>query len=159
MIFVTIGSMFPFDRLIRAMDAWAAANPGREMLAQIGDGSFAPAHLPWVRKLDRGEYVRTVQRAALVVAHAGMGTVITAAEQGRPLVLLPRRASLGEHNNDHQADTAVWLRTRPGIHVAEAEADLPACIGAALAQAVAGETIPAGAPAAFLGRIRAFVQG
>jgi hypothetical protein len=24
-IFVTIGSMFPFDRLIRAMDVWAAA--------------------------------------------------------------------------------------------------------------------------------------
>ena len=25
MIFVTIGSIFPFDRLIRAMDQWAAA--------------------------------------------------------------------------------------------------------------------------------------
>ena len=24
MIFVTIGSMFPFERMIRAMDAWAA---------------------------------------------------------------------------------------------------------------------------------------
>ena len=44
-IFVTIGSMFPFDRLIRAMDAWAAAQPERrvELLAQIGDGGYEPA--------------------------------------------------------------------------------------------------------------------
>jgi len=82
--------MFPFDRLIRATDAWAAANPGREMLAQIGDGSFEPAHMPWVRRLERPDYLAAVARSALVVAHAGMGTVITAAEYGKPVVLLPR---------------------------------------------------------------------
>jgi UDP-N-acetylglucosamine transferase subunit ALG13 len=158
-IFVTIGSMFPFDRLIRAMDAWAEANPC-EMLAQIGDGGFEPAHMPWVRKLDRAEYVRTVERAALIVAHAGMGTVITAAEYAKPVVLLPRRGPLGEHNNDHQADTAVWLRTRPGIHVAADEAALPACIAAVLQHPATGaaDSIGASAPAAFLARIRAFVQ-
>ena len=52
--------------------------------------------------------------------HSGM----TAAEHGKPVVLLPRKRSLGEHNNDHQADTAAWLRTRPGILVADTEADL-----------------------------------
>ena len=157
MIFVTIGSMFPFDRLIRAMDAWAEANPAREMLAQIGDGGFEPRHMPWVRKLDRSDYVRTVQRAELIVAHAGMGTVITAGEHAKPIVLLPRRGSLGEHNNDHQADTSVWLRTRPGIRVADEAADLPGCIDAALNGAGAG-AIGAAAPEAFLARIRAFVQ-
>lgn len=162
MIFVTIGSMFPFDRLVRAMDDWAAAHPEEEMLAQIGDGGFEPAHMPWVRKLDRAEYVRTVKRARLIVAHAGMGTVITAAEHGRPVVLLPRKGSLGEHNNDHQADTAVWLRTRPGIGVADEAGDLPAAIAAALAPGTAGGAaggeIGASAPEAFLGRIRAFVE-
>ena len=48
MIFVTIGSMFPFDRLIRAMDAFAQANPGTEILAQIGTGDYVPAHMPHV---------------------------------------------------------------------------------------------------------------
>ena len=160
MIFVTIGSMFPFDRLIRAMDAWAATSPGEEMLAQIGDGGFEPAHMPWVRKLDREAYVRTVRGARLLVAHAGMGTVITAAEYGKPVVLLPRQGALGEHNNDHQADTAAWLRTRPGIRVADAEGDLPACIAAALAgEDAAAGAIGAHAPQAFLDRIRAFVAG
>ena len=151
--------MFPFDRLIRAMDAWAAANPGREMLAQIGDGSFEPAHMPWVRRLERPDYLAAVARSALVVAHVGMGTVITAAEYGKPVVLLPRRGPLGEHNNDHQADTAVWLRTRPGIRVAEGEADLAPCIDAALRGEGPAAAIGASAPEAFLARIRGFVQG
>ena len=159
MIFVTIGSMFPFDRLIRAMDAWAEANPGQEMLAQIGDGGFEPRHMPWVRKLDRADYLRAVARAELIVAHAGMGTVITAGEHGKPIVLLPRRGPLGEHNNDHQADTAVWLGTRPGIRVADDEAALPGCIAAALARPAAAAAIGATAPAAFLARLRAFVLG
>jgi UDP-N-acetylglucosamine transferase subunit ALG13 len=149
--------MFPFDRLIRAMDAWAAANRPAEMLAQIGDGGFLPLHMPWVRRLDRAEYLGTVARAELIVAHAGMGTVITAAEHGKPVVLLPRRGPLGEHNNDHQADTAAWLRTRPGIRVADTEADLGPCIAAALAGG--GAAIGASAPGEFLARIRAFVQG
>ena len=54
MIFVTIGSMFPFDRLIRAMDDWAAAQPEPvELVAQIGEGSYRPAHMRWVPSLAR----------------------------------------------------------------------------------------------------------
>ena len=87
----------------------------------------------WVRSLAARDYARTVAEAELVVAHAGMGTVITAGEHGKPIVLLPRRAAQGEHTNDHQVDTARWLRTRPGIRVADAEADLPAAIAAARA--------------------------
>jgi UDP-N-acetylglucosamine transferase subunit ALG13 len=159
-IFVTIGSMFPFDRLIRAMDAWAAANPAAAagMLAQIGDGGYQPAHMRWERSLEREAYARAVAAADLVVAHAGMGSVITAGEHGKPIVLLPRRAAKGEHTNDHQVDTARWLRTRPGVRVADTEADLPAEIAAALAGGVAA-TLGAEAPPAFLARLHAFAEG
>ena len=160
MIFVTIGSMFPFERLIRAMDAWAAANPGAAegMLAQIGDGGYEPRHMRWERSLEREAYGRAVAAASLVVAHAGMGSVITAGEHGKPIVLLPRRAAQGEHTNDHQVDTARWLRTLPGVHVADTEADLPARIAAALAGGAA-VTLGAEAPPAFLARLRAFAEG
>jgi UDP-N-acetylglucosamine transferase subunit ALG13 len=168
-IFVTIGSMFPFDRLIRAMDAWAASQlesgqpaggqpgEGEGVLAQIGDGGYRPRHMRWVRSLEREEYARTVAAAELVVAHAGMGSVITAGEHGKPIVLLPRRAAAGEHTNDHQVDTARWLRTRPGIYLADAEADLPDAIAAARAGG-AGAALGTVAPAAFLARIRAFAE-
>ena len=42
LIFVTIGSALPFDRLVQAMDDWARDNPGEDILAQTGDGVFEP---------------------------------------------------------------------------------------------------------------------
>jgi UDP-N-acetylglucosamine transferase subunit ALG13 len=159
-IFVTIGSMFPFDRLIRAMDAWAAAQPQpAALLAQIGDGGFEPRHMRWVRSLARDDYARAVAEADLVVAHAGMGSVITAGEHGKPIVLLPRRAAEGEHTNDHQLDTARWLRSRPGIHVADAEEALAARIAEARAAGAAAARLATTAPEAFLARIRGFAEG
>ena len=112
----------------------------------------------WVRLLGRDEYTSVVTQADLVVAHAGMGSVITAGEHGKPIVVLPRRAGMGEHTNDHQVDTALWLRTRPGVYVADAEQHLAARVAEALAGET-GRTVEACAPAAFLARIRAFAEG
>ena len=60
--------------------------------------------------------------AAAIVAHAGMGTILTALETGKRLLVMPRRAALGEHRNDHQLATVSrspswaasrWQSTRP----------------------------------------------
>lgn len=159
MILVTIGSMFPFDRLVQAMDEWAARHAGGEdVLAQIGNGAYEPRHMRFVRTLPRAEFMATMAGADLVVGHAGMGTVITAGEHGKAIVIMPRRAARGEHTNDHQVDTAAWLGGRKGIFVANEEGELGTCV----ARARAGgeiETIGAAAPPDFLARIRAFAEG
>ena len=160
MIFVTIGSMFPFDRMIRAMDAWAAAEGrGEEILAQIGAGDYEPRHMTWVRKLDRRTYAETIRRSRLVVAHAGVGSIVTAGELRRPIVVLPRRAHLGEHTSDHQVETVGWLRAKSWVHVADDEGALPACIAAAAAAAAAGERVARTADPAFIDRLRRFIEG
>jgi UDP-N-acetylglucosamine transferase subunit ALG13 len=155
-IFVTVGTELPFDRLVRAMDAWAAAS-GEEVLAQIGAGRYQPAHLRWVRRLDRSDYAAAIAGAELVVAHAGVGSVVAAGEHAKPVVLLPRRARFGEQRNDHQLDTVAWLGGRPGVHVAADEAALPATIAAARAAHI--RAVPSAAPPDFLGRLRSFVLG
>ena len=159
MIFVTVGGELPFDRLIRAMDAFAAAHPAEEVFAQIGSGGFLPAHMRWTRRLGRADYAAAVAAAGLMVAHAGMGSLLTAGEHGKPVVLLPRRARLGEHRNDHQLDTVRWLGPRPGVFVAAEAADLPAAIAAARDPAGAAPAVPREAPPAFLARLRAFALG
>ena len=160
MIFVTIGSMFPFDRLIRLMDAWAQAHPGVDLLAQIGDGDYAPTHMRWVRKLDQTEFSRTVAEADLVVAHAGMGSVITASQYRKPIVMLPRLRQSGEHTTDHQIATANWLRDKPGVYIADTDADLGPRIAEALAAGAPAETTFAPeAPAEFIARIRQCIFG
>jgi len=134
--------MLPFDRLVGAMDAWAAAHPGAEVFAQIGDGGAKPAHMPWASMLTPSDFRRRCASSDVIVSHAGMGTILSAAESGRPLVCLPRRPELKEVTSQHQVATARWLRERPGIRVVDAEGQL--------AEAIAG-AVPAGGPDAARG--------
>jgi UDP-N-acetylglucosamine transferase subunit ALG13 len=150
--------MFPFDRLIRCMDEWAAATGEVDLLAQIGTGDFVPRHMRHQRRLSHADFAAAMAAAEIVVAHAGMGTVITAGRFGRPLVLLPRHEEWGEHTTDHQIATANWLRDKPGIFVADGDADLAPMIAAARRAAAAGggtERVAPVADPAFTARIRA----
>ena len=160
MIFVSVGSMMPFDRLIRAADAWAAAHPDRPVLAQIGKGRFEPVHARFVRLMPPAEYQQIVAAADLFVAHAGMGSIITAIEAGKPLLMLPRRAALGEHNNDHQLATVRNVCNRPGLHHVDDDAALGGAIDRLL---VTGSAAPAPisrfASDELLDNVRAFVAG
>lgn len=123
MILVTVGMQLGFDRLIAAMDALAPELEG-PVIAQTGKGTYRPRHMEAREKLAPAEFETLVERASLIVAHAGIGTVVTAARHAKPIVLMPRRASLGEHRNDHQLATVRKLAGRPGILVAEDESEL-----------------------------------
>lgn len=123
-----MGSQVPFDRLSRSVDAWAARHPQTEVFGQIGRTAWRPAAMRWAEVMEAGEYLDLLKQAKVIVAHAGMGTVISAAEHGKPLIVMPRRADLGEHRNDHQEFTAKWLMTRPGISVVHDENELHAAL-------------------------------
>jgi UDP-N-acetylglucosamine transferase subunit ALG13 len=157
-VFVSVGSMMPFERLVRAMDDFAAAHPELDVLIQIGRGKSEPAHARWCRLMPPGEYKAMVSGCRLFVAHAGMGSIITAIEAGKPLLMLPRRQALGEHNTEHQRATATHVGSRPGLHVADDEADL-----VVRAAALLGDTGTAPAPIApyasqdLIDNIRAFI--
>jgi UDP-N-acetylglucosamine transferase subunit ALG13 len=158
-VFVSVGSMMPFDRLVRAMDEWAAAHPETTVEIQIGKGGYEPRHARWVRKLALSDYQARVARCALFVAHCGMGSIISAIEAGKPILMLPRLAALGEHNTDHQLATARHIGIRPGLHVAADAADLKRRATALLAQSgVAPAPISRFADAALTTRIRAFIE-
>ena len=149
--------MFPFDRLIRLMDDWAANTKADDLFCQIGTGAFVPRNMKFVRALSQADFSKTVAAAEIVVAHAGMGTVITAGSFGRPLVLLPRRHEWGEHTTDHQIATANWLRGKPGVFIADTDDDLGPAIAEARRVAGAGggmERIPPVADAVFTSRLR-----
>lgn len=156
MILVTIGTMVPFDRLVRAADRWAADHPEEEVVAQIGDqGVYEPRHMRWMRMVGPQEFAELVDQSRLLIAHAGTGSFFLAAERAKPVVLFPRRASFKEHTTDHQVHTARWLREKPGVYVAMTEEELPTAIAAALSRSeVVVDAVPPHAPASFLARIR-----
>lgn len=105
MIFVTVGTQLAFDRLIVAVDAWAGAVGRTDVFAQIGPTAFRPANIEFEPFISPEEHRNRMGTADAIVAHAGMGTIIGALELGKPLLVMPRRAALGEHRNDHQMAT------------------------------------------------------
>jgi UDP-N-acetylglucosamine transferase subunit ALG13 len=122
-ILVTVGTQLGFDRLIEAMDALAPAL-GTEVIAQTGKGAYTPQNMTAFAKIAPAEFEAQVGRAELLVSHAGIGSVLTAARYGKPIVLMPRRADLREHRNDHQMATVRKLAGRPGILIAQDETEL-----------------------------------
>lgn len=118
MIFVTVGSQMPFDRLVQAVDAWAGAHPELQVVAQVGRGAAPTAHVQRHEVLDPAAFQAFVREAALLVAHAGMGSVLTGLELGKPMLLMPRLGDLRETRNDHQVATLKWLQGKPGVHAA-----------------------------------------
>jgi UDP-N-acetylglucosamine transferase subunit ALG13 len=125
MIFVTVGSQMPFDRLIAAVDEWAGRNPGCDVFAQIAASALQPRHMRYTNFMTPEDYTRALQDAQLIVGHAGMGTIITALEMGKQLLVMPRLGNLHETRNDHQVATARHFAAQGRVIVADDELALP----------------------------------
>lgn len=126
MIFVTVGTQLPFDRLVRAVDAWAGHTGRRGILAQIGPSELRPEFIEYQPFLSPMEFSHHFASADLVIAHAGMGSILSAMSQSKPILVMPRRASLNEHRNDHQLATARYFKELGRILVAMDEQELDA---------------------------------
>ena len=157
MIFTTIGSMLPFNRMVETMDDWARRHPETEVIAQIGEGTYEPKHMRFVRMVSNSEFLGLVKAAELIVAHAGTGSVFSALEFGKPIVLVPRYADAKEHTTDHQVHTANWLRGRRGVVIAERTDNIDLKIEEARGMSSAQGSFSPHAPAEFIARIRAAV--
>lgn len=156
MIFATVGTQLPFPRLIDALEA-LAPSLDEPIVAQVGASEGRWPHLDARATLAPAEFEATFRRARVVVAHAGIGTILSAKKMGKPLILLPRRHALGEHRNDHQLATARQVADLPGMHVAWQAEDLAAL----LHQADLTRANEAQSPShrALISRIRGFIDG
>lgn len=157
MIFVTVGSQAPFDRLIVAVDQWARSRARSDVFAQIASSKLQPGQIKFTQFIEPSEFPRVMQEARLIVAHAGMGSIISALELGKPIVVMPRLADLRETRNNHQVATAARFGEREGVIVAPGEQDLPAKLDYAL---TLGETkrIHSQASPHLIATIRAFLE-
>lgn len=117
MIFVAVGTQFPFDRLIRCVDEWAMANHV-PVHAQIAEGQYTPQHASWDRFMTTDAFNEKLATAELIISHAGMGNIITSLENRKPIIVMNRQHKLGEHRNDHQADGLEWMGKLAGVYTA-----------------------------------------
>jgi exopolysaccharide biosynthesis glucuronosyltransferase PssE len=99
MIFVTIGTSEPFDRLLRALEGSANGEP---MLIQRGFSQVAPRHASVVDFMTFDDFMDAVRRARVTVTHAGAGSVLAVISLGKRPVVVPRLRRFGEAVDDHQ---------------------------------------------------------
>lgn len=108
MIFVTLGTQdFQFNRLLEMVDRLVSEGViPDEVFAQGGHSSYAPKHYACVDFLDTEEFARRIRQARLVIAHAGVGTIMNCLRAGQKLIVVPRSREYAEHVDDHQYEIA-----------------------------------------------------
>lgn len=108
MIFIVLGTQkFQLNRLLQMMDEYVEQGLiEEEVYAQIGNSTYKPKHYAYQEFMDKKEFDAAIQRADVVIAHSGVGTIITTIHAGKPIVVFPRLAKYKEHVDDHQLDIA-----------------------------------------------------
>lgn len=124
MIFVTVGTDQPFDRMMKVVDSWVAEHARKDVFAQIGEGGWEPRSIPFSQFLSPPDFKQRFNQARVIIAHAGMGTILSALHSGKPILVMPKLASLGEHRNEHQLATARRMMSLDYVNVAFNEAEL-----------------------------------
>jgi len=125
MIFLTVGTQFPFDRLIKTIDDILGRGLIREdIFAQIGHTSYEPCFFKAVKFLAKKEFDENLKRASGIIGHAGMGTIRMALDNDKPLLVMPRLRRYHEVVHDHQIEIARKFEELGHILVAYKEEEL-----------------------------------
>lgn len=130
MIFITVGTQAPFDRLVKTVDAVAGIFSTEEFIVQALDGYYKPKNLSVHNFLDPEEFDALFTKADLVISHAGIGTIVSALTKGKALIMMPRQSKFGEHRNDHQIVTAAKFQQLEYVHVVQNEEELSTALTA-----------------------------
>ena len=104
MIFITVGSQkFQFNRLLKKIDELIESRfiEGK-VFAQIGVSDYKPMHYEYVNFMTQEEFNDKIEKADVVITHAGTGVIVNSVKKGKRVIGVPRLSKYGEHVDDHQ---------------------------------------------------------
>jgi UDP-N-acetylglucosamine transferase subunit ALG13 len=107
--------MYGFDRLIKEMDK-IAGRIKEEVIIQIGEATYEPKNTKYFKFMSRDKMEELYKNARVIVCHAGVGTIITALQYNKPIILVPRMKKYGEVFDDHQFEICSELE-KEGIAI------------------------------------------
>ena len=126
-------------------------------MAQVGPGGRLPENLEASEFVEPEQYKKTIVAADIIISHAGMGSIITALQYCKPIVIMPRLGSLRETRNDHQLATAARFGPKPGITVVSNELELQRVLDDPQLLK-SGDPVSPYASEELIGKIREFLQ-
>ncbi len=137
MIFVTIGTSEPFDRLLRILPD-AGSSPDA-LVVQRGPSALDVPGAQVVEFVAFDELCELVRTCRAVVCHAGVGTILVALSNGKRPIVMPRRARYGEAVDDHQVLLAERLAEKGLVTIVEDAAGLRSALERLDSNGAAGE--------------------
>jgi UDP-N-acetylglucosamine transferase subunit ALG13 len=156
-ILLSVGTQLPFDRLIRTVDEWAVRRSRTDVVAQIGPSTYRPIALQSFAFLEHDKFHALQLQCDVCVSHAGMGSIITAMELSKPIIILARDHRRGEHRNGHQIATLKQFAGTPGVYPAESEAEVARLLDRAH-ELKGAPSLDSTATADFIQRLSAYVD-
>jgi UDP-N-acetylglucosamine transferase subunit ALG13 len=127
MIFVTIGTSEPFERLLEAACGLVG---DEEVVVQRGRSQTDVPGATLLDFLDFEQFELLVEDARVVVTHAGAGSVLVALRHGQRPIVVPRLQRHGEAVDDHQLAFARRLAEVGLVELVDDLAQLPHAVAA-----------------------------
>jgi len=120
LVFVTVGTdCHPFSRLMEWIDLSLDQLDGR-VRCLVQHGVSPPPRKPGaVDYMTYSEMKEAFEAAAVVVSHGGPGTIMMTLAAGKMPIVVPRRADIGEHVDNHQVAFARRVAEMQTICLAE----------------------------------------
>jgi UDP-N-acetylglucosamine transferase subunit ALG13 len=114
LIFVAVGTQkFEFNRLIEKVDELVESGDiEEEVFAQIGVCSYRPKHYEYKTFMPKDIMMGWMEKADIVITHAGTGMIMEALDMGKKVIAVPRKAEYGEHVDDHQFEIVRALSSK-----------------------------------------------
>lgn len=106
MIFVILGTQDKkFPRLLEAIQKKideGKISKKEEIIVQAGSTKFQSKDMKIVDYMPVKTFEECIDKADIVICHAGVGTILTALKKEKKIIAAARLKEYGEHVNDHQ---------------------------------------------------------
>ena len=103
LIFVTVGTQIPFDRLLKSVEKQIElGNIKEKVIVQAGVTNFKSDKMEIVSFIPMDEFKKIIEDAKIIICHGGVGTITDGLKNNKVIIACPRLERFNEAKNDHQ---------------------------------------------------------
>ena len=117
MILVLLGTQNnDFHRLLDEVERnIKKGNIKDKVIVQAGFTKYKSSNMKIFSLIPKDELKKYVKEADLIITHAGVGSIEMSLEEGKKVIVVPRKKKYGEHVNNHQQDITKEFNKRGWI--------------------------------------------
>lgn len=109
MIFVTLGTQKQqFTRVLDLIEKSKIFQED-EIIVQAGHTKYESNKMTILDFISYEEVEKYIEESELVICHGGVGSIFTALQKNKKILVVPRLSKYGEHINDHQLEICEQL--------------------------------------------------